>query len=75
MTILEKQKSDYDCISDWIKETGYKPKTTLDNLIWMIISYFDCIDNYDDYGEEFTIEGCKNYVEDSGGIAEFDFYC
>ena len=25
-------------------------------------------------GEEFTIDGCKQYVEDSGGLREFDYY-
>ena len=48
----------------------------------MIILMFDCCDNYGEYdeesgcggyGDEFTIEGCKRYVEDSGGFKEFDY--
>ena len=50
----------------------------------MILLHFDCSDNYGEYdeqtgfggyGKEFTIDGCKQYVEDSGGIKEFDYYC
>lgn len=63
---------------------GYKPKTTMDNLITMIILSFDCDDNYGEYdedtgmggyGNEFTLEECFRYVEESGGYAEFDYYC
>ena len=67
-----------------IIEDGYKPKTSMDNLISMIILSFDCDDNYGEYdeetgmggyGEEFTLEECFRYVEDSGGYAEFDYEC
>lgn len=63
---------------------GYKPKTSMENLISMIILYFDCDDNYGEYdeesgmggyGEEFTLEECYRYVEESGGYAEFDYEC
>lgn len=56
----------------------------MDNLISMIILSFDCDDNYGEYdeesgfggyGEEFTLEECFRYVEESGGYAEFDWYC
>ena len=80
----ENKKCDCDRIADWILEQGYTPKTTIENLVEMIIAYFDCSDNYGEYdsetgcggyGEDFTIESCKQYVEDSGGIQEFDYYC
>jgi hypothetical protein len=73
---------DMDRIAAWVIEKGYKPKTSLQNLVEMIILSFDCADNYGEfdketgfggYGEEFTIEECKRYVEDSGGFAEFDY--
>ena len=63
---------------------GYSPKTTMDNLITMIILSFDCDDNYGEYdeetgfggyGEEFTLEECFRYIEEFGGYAEFDYYC
>ena len=50
----------------------------------MIILAFDCDDNYGEYdeesgcggyGESFTLEKCFEYVENSGGYSEFDYYC
>lgn len=74
----------YKDIEQKILDDGYEPKTTMDNLISMIILSFDCDDNYGKYdettgcggyGEEFTLEECFRYVEESGGYAEFDYYC
>ena len=74
----------YKDIEQKIIKDGYKPKTTMDNLISMIILSFDCDDNYGEfneetglggYGEEFSLEECFRYVGDSGGYAEFDWYC
>ena len=74
----------YQEIEKKILEDGYKPKTSMDNLISMIILSFDCDDNYGEfdeatgmggYGEEFTLEECFRYVEESGGYAEFDYEC
>ena len=77
-------ESYYEDIKKRIINDGYSPKTTMDNLITMIILYFDCDDNYGEYdeetglggyGEEFTLEECFRYVEESGGYEEFDYYC
>ncbi len=74
----------YKDIEKKIVEDGYNPKTSMNNLISMIILSFDCDDNYGEfnedtgcggYGEEFTLEECFRYVEESGGYAEFDYYC
>lgn len=74
----------YNDIETRIIADGYKPKTTMDNLITMIILSFDCDDNYGEYdeetgfggyGDEFTLEECFRYVEESGGYVEFDYYC
>lgn len=74
----------YKDIERKILTDGYKPETTMDNLIKMIILSFDCDDNYGEYdeetgfggyGEEFTLEECFRYVEESGGYREFDYYC
>lgn len=74
----------YNDIEKKIVEDGYEPKTSMDNLITMIILYFDCDDNYGEfdkesgcggYGDEFTLEECFRYVEESGGYTEFDYYC
>ena len=67
-----------------INEEGYVPKTSMDNLIIMVILHFDCDDNYGEYdaetgfggyGVEFTLDECFRYVEESGGWNEFDYVC
>lgn len=74
----------YKDIEKKIVADGYKPGTTMNNLISMIILHFDCDDNYGEYdeetgfggyGDEFTLEECFRYVEESGGYAEFDYEC
>lgn len=65
---------DYDHMAVWIRETGYQIKTTMENLITIIFLHFDSeIEDNNDYGMEFSIEGCKQYVENSGGLKEFDY--
>lgn len=66
---------DYDHMAFWIRNTGYQIKTTMENLITMILLHFyGELDDGINYGTEFTIKGCKQYVEDSNGLAEFDYY-
>lgn len=78
----EEKKCDLDRLADWIMENGYKPKTSVENLAFMIMIHFDRPDNYGEeneetgsggYGESYTLEECKRYVEDSGGFSEFDY--
>lgn len=74
----------YDDIEKKIIADGYVPETSMENLIKMIILYFDCDDNYGEYdeatgmggyGSEFTLEECFRYIEESGGYIEFDYEC
>ena len=74
----------YKDIERKILADKYEPQTSMDNLISMIILSFDCDDNYGEYdeesgcggyGNEFTLEECFRYVEESGGYAEFDYEC
>ena len=74
----------YKDIEQKILADGYKVKTSMEHLIVMIILSFDCDDNYGEYdeetgcggyGDEFTLEECYRYIEESGGYAEFDYYC
>ena len=67
-----------------IKKSGYKPETSMENLIKMVIIHFDCDDNYGEfdeetgcggYGDEFTMSGLLDYVSDGGGWCEFDYDC
>lgn len=80
----EEKKCDCDRIADWVREKGYEPKTTIENLVQMIIAHFDNPDHYGEYNaetgcggysDEFTVEECKRYVEESGGFKEFDYFC
>ena len=73
----------YKYIEARIIADGYTPKTTMENLIKMIVLYFDCDDNYGEfdaetgcggYGDEFTLEECFRYIEENGSYEEFDFY-
>lgn len=77
-------KEYYKDIEAKILADGYEAKTTIDNLVEKIILSFDCDDNYGEYdeetgfggyGNEFTLEECFRYVEESGGYREFDYYC
>ena len=74
----------YNDIAKKIEADGYFPRTTMSNLVSMIVLSFDCDDNYGEYdeetgfggyGNEFTLEECFRYVEESGGYREFDYYC
>lgn len=74
----------YSAIEEKIIADGYTPKTTIENLIKMIVLSFDCDDNYGEYdnktgfggyGTEFTLDECFRYIEESGGYSEFDYYC
>lgn len=64
----------FDRIADWITSTGYKVETTIENVAIMITSYWE-IEMEDRQEQEDTIENCIQFVEESGGIGEFDYYC
>lgn len=72
----------YGDIERKIIKDGYNPRTSMENLISMIVLHFDCVDNYGEYdeetgcggyGNEFTLEECFRYVEESGGYDMFDY--
>lgn len=69
---------DYDHMAVFIREQGYEPETTMENLISMMFAHYEVAlqdEEYYNEGEiEFTIDGCKEYVLESG-ISEFDYYC
>lgn len=73
-TLPKAKWCDCDQIASRIVESGYKVKTTIENLVTMILLYFFDPDNEDEYGAEFTIESCMQYVEDHGGFREFDYF-
>ena len=73
-TYPEGEWCDYDYMAVWIRNKGYDIKTTMENLITMIFSHFECeMENKKDL--YFSIENCQEYVESSGGLQEFDYEC
>lgn len=62
---------DYDRIAIWIRCQGYKPETSMEHLIDMIFSHYLCEIEYEE--AEFSINGCIQYIEASGGIKMFDY--
>lgn len=71
---------DYDYMAAWIREQGYEPKTDMENLITMILLYYECEieDGESDYDTEngkfdgTYIEAVQTYVQDNG-ISNFDY--
>lgn len=68
---------DYDYMAAWIREKGYKPKTSMDNLMCMIFLHFDgeLEDGSDEYYTDETepyMNRLTAYVSDCG-ISEFDY--
>jgi hypothetical protein len=55
----------------WIRNNGYEPQTTMENLIDMIFLRYE--GECEEQEKEFSIEGCIEFVESSGGIREFDY--
>lgn len=70
----EEKKCDCDRLADWIISTGYQVETSIENLVEMIIAHVESEREGLLY-RNFDIDDIKEYVENSGGITEFDFYC
>lgn len=78
---------DCDYIANWVMNLGYNPKTNIENLVEMILSHYNCylsnkdIEFYIDKKKEsenglmISIEDVCCFVEDNGGLKEFDYYC
>lgn len=82
----KKEWCDCDYIAAWIKELKYEPKTTIENLVEMILSYYDgyLYDNevnfytdikWSENGLMVSVEDISCFVKDNGGLKEFDYYC
>ena len=82
----KKKWCDLDYVADWIKGLNYEPKTNIENLVEMIFAHYDgyLLDNekefYSDIKESenglmISIEDVGCFVEEHGGLAEFDYYC
>lgn len=69
----EEKKCDMDRLADYIRKQNYTPKTDLEHLADMIFLLYDS--ELEQTKADFTLEGCIEYVELSGGLKEFDYYC
>lgn len=80
-TYPEEKLCDYDKMAIWIREQGYTPETSMENLITMIFSYYEeeiCnhVSDYDTENGNFDgtyTKAAQDYVMDSGGLVEFDY--
>lgn len=82
----KKKWCDCDYVAAWIKESEYNPNTTIENLTEMILSYYEAYldDNETDFytdieesenGCMISIKDVSCFVEEHGGLREFDYYC
>lgn len=65
----------YDYMADAIRKTEYVIKTSMENLIDMILLHAES--NVED-GVEIDMENSYDileWVNESGGLREFDYYC
>ena len=71
----EEKKCDCDRVADWIISTGYKNELSIESLTEMVISYAEEFykDEFENNEWNFDLEYIKQYVEDSGGLLEFDY--
>lgn len=87
-TYPEEKWCDYDYIAVWIKNLGYRPKTNIENLVEKIVAHYDLY--LEDNKKSFytDIEKSENqdgwmistndvvcFVEENGGLLEFDYEC
>lgn len=65
----------YDYMADAIRKTGYTIKTSMENLITLIILH---VESNAECGEEIdmdNVEDIMEFVWQSGGLKEFDYEC
>ena len=74
---------DMDIVANYIQEQNYIPKTDMENLVNMLVLHFESetedssswyFPTYDD-DLHINIKGLSEFVEASGGLKEFDYYC
>ena len=65
----------------WIREQGYEPQTSIENVISMIFAFYateveENMSEFDTESGDFSgtyVEACQAFVQASGGIEEFDY--
>ena len=64
---------DYDYLCDAIRKDNYKPETSMENLISMVIAHIETCNEFNANIE--SIEEIVLEVHESGGWKEFDYEC
>lgn len=81
-SVYPKEKwCDYDYMAAWIREKGYIPKTSMENLIHNIFYFYEeeigyHVSEYDTENGNFNgtyTDAARAYVIDNGGLKEFDY--
>lgn len=72
---------DYDYMAAWIRDCGYEPKTSMENLIGIIFRCYE--QEIGCHASEFDMEtgsfdgtyteACQAFVGANGGLEEFDY--
>lgn len=85
---------DMDYVAAWVRSKAYEPKTSMKNLVLMVLCHYDdeveetmyedgnvkyyfAVPDNRPYPENLmvNIPDVEAYVEASGGLKEFDYYC
>lgn len=77
---------DCDYIAAWIKDVDYRFETTIENLVEMILAHYIgyLSDNdlkfytdikWSENGIMISVEDVRCFVQENGGLREFDYYC
>ena len=87
-TFPQTEWCDMDYMAAWIRSKGYEIKTTMENLVLMIFAHYESDDEFMEKGyfavkdtQKYpdnlmvNIPDVEAYVEASGGLVEFDYYC
>jgi predicted transcriptional regulator len=77
----EEKKCDMDLVADWISSQNYTIKTSLENLVVMILLHY--YRELNDSGRYYytveknstmiNVQDVAAYVSDMGGLQEFDY--
>ena len=70
----EEKMCDNDYLAERLIADEYKPKTSIEHVVEMVWSFFD--EDAEQYGyNRYSVDDCYEYVMESGGWQEFDYYC
>ena len=72
----ESRWNDMDRVAHWIESQGYEPRTSMENLVVVLMLHFegDCETENRDYpSSDELVEQIAIFVEQSGTLRDFDY--